>query len=69
MTLEEIDFLFTKDGNTGLKKFTRRSQPVQESLKPVEEIARDKDLEKGTSLFASGEHVDHIDKIEEKDQP
>ncbi|KAK4494624.1 hypothetical protein PRZ48_013980 [Zasmidium cellare] len=69
LTLEEIDFLFTKDGNTGLKKFTRRSQPVQESLKPIEEIERDKDLEKGTSVFASGEHVDHIDQVGEKGQP
>ena len=41
MTLEEIDFLFAKDGETGLKKFGHRSQPVQESLRPIEEIEKD----------------------------
>lgn len=66
LTLEEVDHLFTKDGSDGLKKFTRRSQPVQESLKPLEEIERDAGTEKsGLHKRGSGsespEHIDHID--------
>ena len=66
LTLEEIDFLFTKDGNTGLRKFTKRSQPVQESLKPLEQIERDIGVEKTRSGSYSGGQADHIDKIDDK---
>ncbi|EME40962.1 hypothetical protein DOTSEDRAFT_91026 [Dothistroma septosporum NZE10] len=66
LTLEEIDFLFTKDGNTGLRKFTRRAQPVQESLKPIEQIERDIGVEKGGVGHYSNVHADHIDKIDDK---
>lgn len=65
LTLEEIDFLFTKDGNTGLRKFGRRSQPVQESLKPNEQIQREIDVEKAGGTFSGGQ-VDHVDKIDDK---
>lgn len=66
LTLEEIDFLFTKDGNTGLRKFTRRSQPVQESLNPIEHIKRERDIEKGADGSYAGGQVDHIDKVDAK---
>ena len=56
LTLEEIDFLFTKEGSTGLQKFGRRSQPVQESLKPVEEI--EQDVEKHASVSGATDHVE-----------
>jgi hypothetical protein len=33
LTLEEVDYLFVKDGREGVHKFTGRSQPVKVSLK------------------------------------
>lgn len=66
LTLEEIDFLFTKDGSTGLRKFARRSQPVQESLKPLEQIERDIGIEKSGDSPYAGAQADHIDKIDDK---
>ncbi len=41
LTLEEIDFLFIKEGKKGLAQFKERSRPVQESLRPAQEIAED----------------------------
>ena len=58
LTLEEIDFLFTKEGNKGAKKFLARSQPVLESLKPVEQIEQDAEKAGGES--------DEADHVEEK---
>lgn len=47
LTLEEVDYLFVKDGQSGLKKFTRRSEPVQASIKD--------DVEKGAAAM----HLEH----------
>lgn len=47
LTLEEVDYLFIKDGQTGLKKFMRRSEPVQVSVK--------EDVEKGAAAM----HLEH----------
>ena len=68
LTLEEIDFLFTKDGNTGVKKFAMRSRPVQESLRPVADIEADfeNSTEKSRRASADGQRVDHIDHIDDK---
>lgn len=63
LTLEEIDYLFIKDGKKGLKQFTTRSQPVLESLKPVEEI--EADVEKQAERRSSGD-VDHVEGKDEK---
>jgi len=52
LTLEEVDYLFVKDGNSGLKKFTRRSEPVQASLKD--------DVEKGAAAM----HLEHANQVE-----
>lgn len=65
LTLEEIDFLFTKEGNTGLRKFARRSQPVQESLKPVAEI--EADVEKHGSVSAGTDHLERKDEASSQD--
>lgn len=65
LSLEEIDYLFTKDGNTGLKKFGQRSQPVQESLKPIGEI--EKDVERQNSAAGIGE-AQYIEGKEGKDE-
>jgi len=54
LTLEEIDFLFTKEGNTGLHKFTHRARAVEESLRPVE------DIEKEFALKEGAEHIDVV---------
>ncbi|CAK4030376.1 Myo-inositol transporter 1 [Lecanosticta acicola] len=66
LTLEEVDFLFTKGGNTGLKSWTRKSQPVQESLRPVEETKREKDLEKGRALGGDGEKFERVEVADDK---
>ena len=60
LTLEEIDFLFTKEGNKGAKKFMVRSQPVQESLKPVEQI--EQDVEKNAVESDDANHVEAKEK-------
>lgn len=49
LTLEEVDYLFVKDGNSGLKKFLRKAEPVQASLKD--------DVEKGAAAM----HMEHVD--------
>ena len=41
LTLEEIDYLFTKEGNKGAKQLFKKSQPVIESLKNKSEIRED----------------------------
>ena len=41
MTLEEIDYLFIKEGNKGVKSLLKKSQPVIESLKPKSDIRED----------------------------
>lgn len=41
LTLEEIDYLFTKEGNKGAKQMFKKTQPVIESLKPKQEIRED----------------------------
>ncbi|KAF2488091.1 putative MFS sugar transporter [Neohortaea acidophila] len=66
LTLEEVDFLFTKEGNTGLRKFTRRSQPVLESLKPVAEI--EADIEKHGDIAFEREHVEVRDEKHSEDE-
>ena len=62
MTLEEIDFLFTKEGNTGLRKFGAKSRPVQESLRPTAEIAED--VEKHAEERGDTDHVEAKDEHE-----
>lgn len=65
LTLEEVDFLFTKDGADGLRKFMRKSQPVQESMKPVAGL--DRDLEKTFGRTPSdGGKIEHIDRVEDQ---
>lgn len=51
LTLEEIDYLFTKEGETGLKKWRGRKH---ESLAPAAQIERD--TEKG-SIAPTTAHV------------
>lgn len=63
LTLEEIDFLFIKDGKKGLKQLTTRSQPVVESLKPASEI--EEDVEKHAERRASAD-VDYVEGKDEK---
>ena len=62
LTLEEIDYLFTKEGKKGVGKFTARSQPVQESLRPTEEV--EQDVEKQGA--ADSEDADHVEGKDEK---
>ncbi|KXT08016.1 hypothetical protein AC579_2532 [Pseudocercospora musae] len=65
--LEEIDFLFTKEGNTGLTKILKKSQAVKESLKSAAKI--DHDVERSGALRASyaQEKVDdHVEQIDDK---
>lgn len=61
LTLEEIDFLFTEDGADGLRKFGRKSQPVQESLRPIEDISQDAEKARASLAGEKSEHIDHID--------
>lgn len=76
LSLEEIDYLFIKSGNTGKKKFFSRAQPVLESLKPVAEIERDLEREGsgseskrgGMDGASSGEHVENGDRDEKSSQ-
>ena len=41
LTLEEIDYLFIKEGNKGAMQLFKKSQPVIESLKPKSQIRED----------------------------
>jgi hypothetical protein len=41
LTLEEIDYLFTKEGNKGAMQLFKKSQPVIESLKSKSQIRED----------------------------
>lgn len=61
LTLEEIDFLFTKEGKKGVGQLKARSQPVQESLKPVEQIEQDVEMQTKDS-----DDVDHVEGKDEK---
>lgn len=49
LTLEEVDYLFVKDGQKGIQQFLHRSAPVQISLK--------EDVEKGAAAM----HLEHAD--------
>lgn len=55
-TLEEVDYLFVREGHKGVKQLWHRSQPVIISLK--------EDVESHASAMGRGEHVE--DKDEEK---
>lgn len=57
LTLEEVDYLFVKDGHTGLSKLTARSAPVQESLKPQADIEKDAI---GAGIISGGE-TEHVE--------
>lgn len=48
LSLEEIDYLFIKEGNKGSKKLLAKAGPVVESLKPREQIERDLEREVGS---------------------
>ena len=77
LSLEEIDWLFVKEGNKGTKQFFSRAGPVKESLKPVAEIERDLERDAGhdgaktdemeVTGVARGEHVEHD--TDEKSDP
>ncbi|KAK5165291.1 uncharacterized protein LTR77_009389 [Saxophila tyrrhenica] len=62
LTLEEIDYLFIKDGKKGVGQLKARSQPVQESLRPAEEIAED--VEK--HAVRESDEADHVEAKDEK---
>lgn len=72
MTLEEVDYLFVKDGNKGIKQLWHRSQPVLISLKEdVGQGAADMGLTEGAGKTheskAEGLHGDEsADHIEAK---
>lgn len=69
LSLEEIDWLFVKEGNKGIKQFYSRAGPVKESLKPLAEIERDLERDgdgegekgdgTGATGVAKGAHVEH----------
>lgn len=40
MTLEEVDYLFTKEGKKGVSALTTPALPVQESLKDPADIEK-----------------------------
>lgn len=50
LTLEEVDYLFIKDGNKGVKQIWHRSQPVVTSLK--------EDVERNAAAMGLGEHAE-----------
>lgn len=54
LSLEEIDYLFITDGNEGAKKLFSKAGPVKESLKPREEIRRDRQRA-GSTADVTGE--------------
>lgn len=68
LTLEEVDFLFIKDGSKGIHKFTGPSQPVRISLSgDVEQGARrmmhgEKGEKRGSEGGAA--FVEDVDKVE-----
>ena len=70
LTLEEIDYLFTKDGRSGVQALTGPSQPVQESIKEqklMREGLKGDDIEKRAES-ASAEHIEIPEEIkDEKD--
>lgn len=64
LTLEEVDYLFIKEGRKGVHALTAPSQPVQESFKEQKirrESLRSNDEEKG----AGRESVEHTETAEE----
>lgn len=52
-TLEEVDYLFIKDGHKGAKQFWHKSRPVVISL--------EEDVERNAAVMAGGEHVEEKD--------
>lgn len=51
LTLEEVDYLFVKDGQKGIKRLWHRSQPVLISLK--------EDVGQGAAEMAVGDEEKH----------
>lgn len=75
LSLEEIDYLFIKEGNKGARKFFAKAGPVQESLKPKEQIERDLEREVGfdevkgsNGDLRGGEETEHKEKGEDDEK-
>lgn len=54
-TLEEVDYLFIREGNKGAKQLWHRSQPVIISLK--------EDVESNAAAMGLGEHMEEKDGV------
>jgi hypothetical protein len=67
LTLEEIDVLFIKEGKKGLAQLKARSQPVQESLRPIAEIEKDVERQGMSEKYAVQDvEDDHVEGKDEK---
>jgi hypothetical protein len=63
--LEEVDYLFVKDGREGIHKFTGRSQPVKVSLKEdVERGAKEMMYEDKRGSEGGAAFVEDVNKVE-----
>jgi hypothetical protein len=65
LTLEEVDYLFVKDGREGIHKFTGRSQPVKVSLKEdVEQGAKQMMHDEKRGSEGGAAFVEDVNKVE-----
>jgi hypothetical protein len=65
LTLEEVDYLFVKDGKEGIHKFAGKSQPVKISLSgDVEQGTQEMMHEEKRGSEGGAAFVEDVDKVE-----
>ena len=70
LTLEEVDFLFVKEGSKGIHKFTGPSQPVKISLsEDVEQGAKEMMHDEKRGSEGGAAYVEDINKVEGQRYP
>jgi len=63
LTLEEVDYLFVKDGSHGIHKFTSKSQPVKISLSGDVEHGAEKMSEEKKGSEGGAAFVEDVNKV------
>jgi len=63
LTLEEVDYLFVKDGSHGIHKFTSKSQPVKISLSGDVEHGAEKMSEEKRGSEGGAAFVEDVNKV------
>lgn len=63
LTLEEVDYLFVKDGSHGIHKFTSKSQPVKISLSGDVEHGTEKMSEEKRGSEGGAAFVEDVNQV------